>query len=31
MGAAIDDIMPAARRNRDEGRIVMIQAVFERE
>ena len=31
MGDAIDDIMPAARRNRDEGRVVMIQAVFERE
>ena len=30
MGDAIDDIMRAARRNRDEGRIVMIQAVFER-
>jgi SAM-dependent methyltransferase len=30
MGDAIDDIMRAARRNRDERRIVMIQAVFER-
>jgi SAM-dependent methyltransferase len=30
MGGAIDDIVPAARRNRDERRIVMIQAVFER-
>jgi MPBQ/MSBQ methyltransferase len=30
MGEAIDAIMPAARRNRDEGRVVMIQAVFER-
>jgi SAM-dependent methyltransferase len=31
MGEAIDDIMRAARRNRDEGRVVMIQAVFERQ
>jgi len=30
MGDAIDDIMRAARRNRDEGRVVMVQAVFER-
>jgi hypothetical protein len=30
MGDAIDDIMRAARQNRDEGRIVMIQAVFDR-
>ena len=30
MGDAIDDIMRAARRNRDEGRNVMVQAVFER-
>lgn len=30
MGEAIDDIIHAQRRNRDEGRIVMIQAVFER-
>jgi SAM-dependent methyltransferase len=30
MGDAIDAIMRAARRNRDEGRVVMIQAVFER-
>ena len=31
MGDAIDDITRAAQRNRDEGRVVMIQAVFERE
>jgi len=31
MGDAVDDITRAARRNRDEGRVVMIQAVFERE
>jgi hypothetical protein len=31
MGERIDDIMRAARRNRDEGRVVMIQAVFARE
>jgi len=31
MGDAIDEITRAARRNRDERRIVMIQAVFERE
>jgi SAM-dependent methyltransferase len=31
MGERIDDIMRAARRNRDEGRIVMVQAVFARE
>jgi SAM-dependent methyltransferase len=30
MGDAIDAITRAARRNRDEGRVVMIQAVFER-
>jgi SAM-dependent methyltransferase len=30
MGDAIDDIMRAARRNRDEGRNVVVQAVFER-
>jgi SAM-dependent methyltransferase len=30
MGDAIDDIMRSARRNRDEGRVVMVQAVFER-
>jgi SAM-dependent methyltransferase len=30
MGEAIDDIMRAQRRNRDESRVVMIQAVFER-
>ena len=30
MGDAIDAIMRAARRNRDEGRVVMIQAVLER-
>ncbi len=30
MGDAVDDIVRAARQNRDEGRIVMIQAVFER-
>jgi len=30
MGDAIDDITRAGRRNRDEGRVVMIQAVFER-
>lgn len=30
MGDAVDDIARAARQNRDEGRIVMIQAVFER-
>ena len=31
MGDAIDDITRAGQRNRDEGRIVMIQAVFERQ
>ena len=31
MGDAIDDITPAGQRNRDEGRIVNIQAVFERQ
>jgi SAM-dependent methyltransferase len=31
MGNAIDDITPAGQRNRDEGRVVMIQAVFERQ
>ena len=30
MGDAIDAIMHSARRNRDEGRVVMVQAVFER-
>jgi ubiquinone/menaquinone biosynthesis C-methylase UbiE len=30
MGNAIDEIIRAARRCRDEGRIVMVQAVFER-
>ena len=31
MGDAIDDITRAGQRNRDEGRVVMIQAVFERQ
>jgi SAM-dependent methyltransferase len=31
MGNAIDDITRAGQRNRDEGRVVMIQAVFERQ
>ena len=31
MGAALDDIMRAGQRNREERRIVMIQAVFELE
>jgi len=31
MGEALDAITRAGQRNRDEGRIVMIQAVFERE
>jgi len=31
MGDAIDDIARAGQRNREEGRIVMIQAVFERQ
>jgi hypothetical protein len=30
MGEALVAITAAARRNRDEGRVVMIQAVFER-
>ena len=30
MGEALDAITRAGQRNRDEGRIVMIQAVFER-
>jgi ubiquinone/menaquinone biosynthesis C-methylase UbiE len=30
MGDALDEITPAGQRNREEGRIVMIQAVFER-
>jgi len=30
MGDAFDEIIRAARHNRDEGRVVMIQAVFER-
>jgi hypothetical protein len=29
MGEAIDDIMRVGQRNRDEGRIINIQAVFE--
>lgn len=31
MGDAIDDITRAGQRNRDEGRVLMIQAVFERQ
>ena len=31
MGDLIDDITRAGQRNRDEGRVVMIQAVFERQ
>jgi len=31
MGDAIDDITRAGQRNRGEGRVVMIQAVFERQ
>jgi sarcosine/dimethylglycine N-methyltransferase len=31
MGDAVDDITRAGQRNRDEGRVVMIQAVFERQ
>ena len=31
MGERIDDIMRAARSNRDEGRVVMVRAVFARE
>ena len=30
MGDAIDDITRAGQRNRDEGRVINIQAVFER-
>ena len=30
MGDALADITQAGRRNRDEGRIVMVQAVFDR-
>ena len=30
MGAALDEIVSAGHRNRDEGRIVMVQAVFDR-
>ena len=30
MGEALDAIMRAGERNRDEGRLVTIQAVFER-
>jgi hypothetical protein len=30
MGGALDPIVQAGRRNREEGRIVMIQAVLER-
>ena len=30
MGEALEAITRAGQRNRDEGRIVMIQAVFER-
>ena len=30
MGAALDEIVRAGNRNREEGRIVMVQAVFDR-
>jgi hypothetical protein len=30
MGDAIDDITRAGQRNREEGRVINIQAVFER-
>jgi hypothetical protein len=30
MGEAIDEIIRAGHRNREEGRLVSIQAVFER-
>jgi hypothetical protein len=30
MGEALDDIIRAGHRNREEGRIVMVQAVFDR-
>jgi hypothetical protein len=31
MGDAVDDIARAGQRNRDEGRLVYIQAVFDRQ